>query len=1435
MQNRQKDNPFADLIPARSPSAGSLGAVPDNPFADLVPVGPAQGDGGYQEGGLRVVPRAGGAVPFNDLVPNNPRREDMPALPPAAGAVPPVASSEWSVGGILSDVGKGIVEAPKAVVGGISDAVHEIFSFADSAGDWLNENVADLRVPVPKTGIAPLDALIENPAEAIAGPEERVAAPESNTGNLVRNITQFVAPFARVAKAFKVGQASSLLGNTSRAALAGATVDATAFDPHEKRLSDLINEFPALKNPVTEYLAADPNDTEAEGRLKNVVEGLAAGALTDLAVRGFVQSLRILRGARADKARAGAAGVADAVDVPPSAAPDVPAGRLSQELAGPPRVQAEPGTLAARLQSDIDAAQSRVSALQAGQQNTQGRIDNLRSQIEEIAPSPENVSATSIRAADDPVRKYLAGRTDAQLLEAVKTPDPELRAAVEAEMAGRGMDVPVQEALGSPLTGGKSSSVPGGGPAPYPSSEVMTAKGARVRWAQPMDLATWLRSRGGLQDQGGELAAMGVTNAPRSAEFAARENFLGSLVSQNGMTLDDAARAAWEAGYFPELRDRPDVQTFLDALRQTHEADSLDLRRFTQSDADWIASRAPAVPDIDEQARALGIDTQGLSDTQAADEVGRVVSQVEDAAPVSQADFESGIGLAGDPIDRAGQQVLDTINSKPGPRVAGEKAGNIRIDSLNTTQDISAAVKQIADQNAAFGGARRGVVSDSAVQALADDLGMTADRLNTRKLGQAFNAEELLAARQLLADSGENLVTLARAARGGTDEALNAFYRAYTRHVAIQEQVSGATAEAGRALRSMQLRASSERARLQAIKDSIAVHGGRDNIEDLAEKISGLNDPAAVNAFTRQAYKSSLGDKINEYWINALLSGPTTHMVNSVSNALTWLWTVPEDTLTAGLGALRGGSDRMFMREPVARVFGLVEGVRDGFKAFGRAAITGEGFDDTLTKFSDNYKPAIPGPLGSVIRTPTRLLNAEDSFFKTVTYRTELHALSVRKAAQEGLRGQDFARRVGELRASPSEEMVEAAIERARELTFTNQLGKAGAAISYFRNNVPGARWVIPFLKTPINILKFAARRSPAGLVMKEVREELLAGGLSRDKVLAQMSLGTAAAIATASYAREGLITGGGPSDWREKQALMATGWRPYSIKIGGKWYSYNRLDPLGMLMGMSADLATVLDKADETGAGEAAAALSGAFAKTLLDKSYLRGISDLTNALGDPDRYAKRYLENLAASFVPNALGQYARATDPVIRETGSLIDNLRSRIPGQSESLFPKRNVWGEPIRRDAGAFGDGVAGRLLSPSQAGPSERDYTTTELLRLDLVPSKPKKALRNVDLTPAQYDELVQMSGRMTKRALDKLTGSPAYQRMTDPARRLLMEKVLAFGRNAASKVLLARYPEIEQKSAAEKSRAMVEGRKTERIELPSSGPLGLGLFGAGQ
>ena len=64
-----------------------------------------------------------------------------------------------------------------------------------------------------------------------------------------------------------------------RGMAAGGVSDLTVFDPNEGRLSDMLVEFDSdvLNNAVTQYLATDEDDTEMEGRVKNVLEGMLIG------------------------------------------------------------------------------------------------------------------------------------------------------------------------------------------------------------------------------------------------------------------------------------------------------------------------------------------------------------------------------------------------------------------------------------------------------------------------------------------------------------------------------------------------------------------------------------------------------------------------------------------------------------------------------------------------------------------------------------------------------------------------------------------------------------------------------------------------------------------------------------------------------------------------------------------------------------------------------------------------------------------------------------------------------------------------------------------------------------------------------------------------------------------------------------------------------
>ena len=104
--------------------------------------------------------------------------------------------------------------------------------------------------------------------------------PEGLAENMTEGATRFVTGFIGPNKFFKaVGLSGGLLKTGIRGMAAGGVSDLTVFDPNEGRLSDMLVEFDSdvLNNAVTQYLATDEDDTEMEGRVKNVLEGMLIG------------------------------------------------------------------------------------------------------------------------------------------------------------------------------------------------------------------------------------------------------------------------------------------------------------------------------------------------------------------------------------------------------------------------------------------------------------------------------------------------------------------------------------------------------------------------------------------------------------------------------------------------------------------------------------------------------------------------------------------------------------------------------------------------------------------------------------------------------------------------------------------------------------------------------------------------------------------------------------------------------------------------------------------------------------------------------------------------------------------------------------------------------------------------------------------------------
>src|SRR5690606_29299600 len=147
-------------------------------------------------------------------------------------------------------------------------------------------------------------------------------------------------------------------------------------------------------------------------------------------------------------------------------------------------------------------------------------------------------------------------------------------------------------------------------------------------------------------------------------------------------------------------------------------------------------------------------------------------------------------------------------------------------------------------------------------------------------------------------------------------------------------------------------------------------------------------------------------DRAIELWYNFLLSGPRTHAVNVTSNFLTTMAQIPEHAAAAVIGApramLKGRDvDRVMFSETGSRVLGWMLGTREGLKQFARTRQT-RAASEMARQVESQTMRAISGVKGSGLRTPTRLLMAEDELCTAMARRMGVHGLAARNARKEG-------------------------------------------------------------------------------------------------------------------------------------------------------------------------------------------------------------------------------------------------------------------------------------------------------------------------------------------------------------------------------------------------------------------------------------------------
>lgn len=1115
--------------------------------------------------------------------------------------------------------GKGGIfgNAVQAAVNGAVESVNNTLELAYQAGAFWDKNFGGNILP---------DELPDIPIP--------FDVPDTTANAVISSVSQFLIPFGTAGKLMKAAKLGTNISKSfpkamkyARPAVQGALADLAAFDGHEARLSDLIQDVPVLRNPVAEYMQSNEDDGELEGRFKNSIEGLALGGLAD----GLFAGLRAVKASRRARAAAKAAGYKPV------------------EEAFIPKVE-----------------KSAFSALG----DTDEGLFFLKN-MDRIADSPVvSINSTKEIGNEKKFRKKTFDLLD--------------------QFIGTKI---YNQSLGADIEIRKSS--------------IDKYK----RFSSKIDK---------------QLIAKYIPEILEKAEFALKEK-------PYDLSREPNIRAYYK-GNVPILLDN----------KKSYVA--LTVKEDDKGKLFWDAQ-------VKENPRRTVPDTK--PGVYGGDE---------------QASFFNNMSYSG-------KKVNDSIY--------------INWARIDTPEDVKSVMNDLVQKRAPdIEHAQRGVMSfeDIRLNSMQEDAFKV---LQERRMGQPLNAEQTLAARRLWAASGEKLNELAKLSYENPSEAnLFMLRKQMATHYAIQKEIIAARTETARALAQWRIPSGSSEEVAEQLRTVLDAAGGDALTRKMARDILSMTQAGQVKEVDKMiegGWFAKAVDTWNEARIAGLLTNSTTHIVNFSSNMLN-VGVALADRINAVFMAKVLGKERGAVASEIYYQFlGNLAGVKDGLRYAWKTVKTGMSENPYATKFdippvirSETYglnKDSFWGKgvdsLGTIVRLPFRLLEGSDDFSKAVFGRGELYAQSVRRASWEMADGkitkEAFKKRVSDLIENPPADLKIAAKQSAEYHTFTGDPPELVKGLGRLARSYPIVRFILPFVKTPGNVLNYALEHSAFAPLSRQFRADLAAGGIRAETALGKMTTGAILTMVSADLALNGLITGGGPSDTRELSALRRTGWQPYSLKIGDKYYSFSRFEPLATNLSLVADMTEALDymsynqeetdENDEDVQGAVSLVLLKS-AAAVMDKTYLSGMMGVVDALADPTELkAEKLAADFAVSMIPAvssfqaALGAVARTSDPYAKDARTVIDRIRSNIPGLSKDVPNRLDLFGRKMTRATGDW----KYDLFIPVRTSIESEAPIDKEMLEQGAFISMPNRIISiqggKIDLRnrPVLYNEYVELAGNGAK------------------------------------------------------------------------------------
>ena len=570
-------------------------------------------------------------------------------------------------------------------------------------------------------------------------------------------------------------------------------------------------------------------------------------------------------------------------------------------------------------------------------------------------------------------------------------------------------------------------------------------------------------------------------------------------------------------------------------------------------------------------------------------------------------------------------------------------------------------------------------------------------------------------------------------------------------------------------------------------------------------------------------------EKLNNFRYLAMLGNPRTHVRNIVGNAFFVPVRAVKNTIAYGLeniadAKINGGIERSkaILNSSNAADAALVKYAMSDYEAVQEVILSGGKYVDTfqgIDKHRTIYKTKI---LEAARKGNSAALDAEDAWFCKPAYANAL----AKWYKANGISAEQL--NTGKV---PEETIIKAqtiAIKEAQKATYrdTNWFSAQVSRLGKVDNKVAAVliEGVLPFKKTPANILARAVEYSPVGLIKslaldtKKVKAYVngdIENGMSPAEFIDDISAGLTGSalmglgILLASW---GVLSGGDDDDEKQNYFDELSGKQNYALSIGGMSITLDWLAPESMPLFVGVELFNSLSsKNEDKGFLQNLMSSVMSLSTPMFEMSMLQSVNDLFDNLA----YIKqgqgtfKIVSSMAANYIsqyfPTLFGQTERSFEEAQRETTYIDRNskvgselqymwgkIANKIPFYDFSQIPYIDAWGRT--EETGNLFERVLNNFVNPAYVKKERSTEIDGELKRLydlgetGVYPGRAavKTKINGEFLTAEEYVKYATVRGRTSYDLATKIINSSTYSRASDAEKAYMLSYVYKYADHIA-------------------------------------------------